>query len=67
VAHSVSDTLRRGPGPEVAQIGDLIRRLEDHPIWPQLSSLERVQCFMEHHVWAVWDFMSLLKSLQAGF
>jgi len=52
-------------GPEAARIGDLIDRLRDHPIWRQLSSLERVRCFMEHHVWAVWDFMSLLKSLQA--
>jgi Protein of unknown function (DUF3050) len=64
MAHSVADTLRGGPGPEVARIGDLIGRLQDHPIWRQLSSLERVRCFMEHHVWAVWDFMSLLKSLQ---
>jgi hypothetical protein len=65
VAHSVSDALRGEPGPEVTRIGDLIGRLQDHPIWRQLSSLERVRCFMEHHVWAVWDFMSLLKSLQA--
>lgn len=65
MAHSVSDTLRDEWGPEVAQIRDLIGLLQDHPIWGQLSSLERVRCFMEHHVWAVWDFMSLLKSLQA--
>jgi Protein of unknown function (DUF3050) len=65
VAHSVSDSLRGEPGPEVAGIRDLIGRAQDHPIWRQLSSLERVRCFMEHHVWAVWDFMSLLKSLQA--
>ena len=51
--------------PEVVRIGDLIDRLRDHPVWRELSSLERVRCFMEHHVWAVWDFMSLLKSLQA--
>jgi hypothetical protein len=40
-------------------------RLEDHPVYEAVSSIEDLQCFMEHHVYSVWDFMSLIKYLQS--
>lgn len=41
------------------------QKLEQHPIYGSISNLQDLRCFMEHHVYSVWDFMSLIKYLQS--
>ncbi len=45
-------------------LGDLRARLLAHPIYKLVDSPTRLRRFMEHHVFAVWDFQSLLVALQ---
>jgi hypothetical protein len=54
--------------PRIERLQDTLaparERVITHPLYASLDSRLAITTFMEHHVFAVWDFMSLLKSLQ---
>lgn len=56
--------------PRIAQLqastDDLRQQIVHHPSYEAIRDLDGVKTFMEHHIYAVWDFMSLLKALQIG-
>ena len=57
-ARSYFEDLRKSVAP-------LRETLLKHPIYTQVDSLDRLREFMRIHVFAVWDFMSLVKRLQS--
>ena len=53
---------------QISEINGALQPLKDrllqHPLYDKIRTLDDLHCFLEHHVYAVWDFMSLLKALQ---
>jgi len=47
-----------------AAIAPLRSRLLNHEVYGMLTNVQALRIFMEHHCYAVWDFMALLKCLQ---
>ena len=54
--------------PRITAIQEKIQPLREqivhHPLFAQINSIKDIQLFMQYHVYAVWDFMSILKALQ---
>jgi len=55
----------------ISQIENLQKNIEPlrqeiihHEVYSSIKTLDHLRIFMKYHVYAVWDFMSLLKSLQ---
>ena len=42
----------------------LKKQLANHPLYSAIEHKHQIIYFMEQHVFAVWDFMSLIKSAQ---
>ena len=55
---------------QIARIQSVIEPLRqeiiNHKVYSVINDLDDLKIFMQYHVYAVWDFMSLLKSLQIG-
>ena len=55
--------------PRILEINKNIQSFKEeivnHPLYKKMNSVEDIAVLMEHHVYAVWDFMSLLKALQS--
>ena len=68
-AHITSCSDRRLPQSQrFAQLQNTLAPLRyallNHPIYAEVNSLSKLREFMQMHVFAVWDFMSLVKRLE---
>lgn len=46
------------------KIEPLRQEILNHKVYSVIKNVDDLQIFMQYHVYAVWDFMSLLKTLQ---
>ncbi len=50
----------------VSRILPIRDKITAHPVYSRIGTEAGLRRFQEHHVFAVWDFMTLLKALQRG-
>jgi hypothetical protein len=49
---------------DLGAVEPLRQKLAEHPVYTRVAKATDLRIFMRHHVYPVWDFMSLVKSLQ---
>lgn len=49
------------------ELESLTKQATGHQVFKRLTSLENARVFMQHHVYCVWNFQSLLKRVQRDF
>ena len=47
-----------------AVVAHLRQKLDTHPVYGAVRTLDDLRVFMGHHIYSVWDFMSVVKYLQ---
>lgn len=51
----------------LAEIQRLTTELATHRLYHSVKSIADVHMYMEHQVWCVWDFMTVVKAIQRHF
>ncbi len=49
---------------DTSVVNDLRQKLDTHPVYGAVKTLDDLRVFMGHHIYSVWDFMSVVKFLQ---
>jgi hypothetical protein len=49
-----------------SELDALRAQLDRHEVYAALHTLADLRCFMSHHIYSVWDFMSVVKTLQGA-